>query len=213
MLVNIMSILRCLVVFLLLLSGSSAWGQDAGVPQLPPKVGLEEKLGDQLPLDLEFTDELGQQVRLAELLDRPTLLAPVYFRCSNVCNALQSGLAQSLPRLNGSLKDQVRVISFSFDPEETAAMARNSKKIYRAVVGDGFQMDHWVFLTGSPAAISRLTDAIGYRYYQEGSEFVHPVAVAVLASGGKIVRYLEGTRFLPTDPVALTDGGFGRAHR
>lgn len=210
MLVNIMSILRCLVVVCVLLLGGIAWGAPAA-PQMPPKVGLDEQLGSQVPLDLELIDELGRRVQLSQLLDRPTLLAPVYFRCTNVCNALQSGLAQTLPRLNQSLKEQVRVISFSFDPEETPAMARNSKKIYRAAVKDGFPMDNWVFLTGSPDAIAQLTDAIGYRYYQDGTEFVHPVAVAVLAKGGKIVRYLEGTRFLPTDlSLSLMEASDGR---
>jgi len=211
MLVNTMSLLRLLVVACWLVSAAPAPASGRGVPQKPPRVGLEEKLGASVPLDLVLTDELGRKVRLGDLVDRPTLLAPVYYRCTNVCNALQSGLAQALPRLNNSLKGDIRVISFSFDPEETPALARGSKKIYRAAVRDGFPMDNWMFLTGDGAAITRLTDAIGYRYYQDGNEFVHPVAVAVLSPEGKIARYLEGTRFLPTDlSLSLMEASSGR---
>ncbi|WP_146032879.1 SCO family protein [Geothermobacter hydrogeniphilus] len=211
MLILTMLGLRCLIVICLLLPGLSAGADDGVAPKMPPKVGLDEKLGDRVPADLEFTDELGRKVRLGDLVDRPTLLAPVYFRCSNVCNVLQSGLAQTLPRLNEDLKNRIRVISFSFDPRETPALARGSKKIYRAAVKGGFPMDNWSFLTGSREAIARLTDAIGYRFYQDGAEFVHPVAVAVLSPEGRIVRYLEGTRFLPTDlTLSLMEASDGR---
>jgi protein SCO1/2 len=181
------------------------------VPQLPPKVGLEEHLGEQVPLDLVFTDELGRELQLGDLVNRPTLLAPVYFRCSNVCNALQGGLAQALPGLSADLADHVQVISFSFDPGETPAQARGSKNIYRAAMKGGFPIDNWAFLTGSQESIDRLTDAIGYRYFQEGVEFVHPVAVAILSADGKITRYLEGTRFLSSDlSLALLEASDGR---
>lgn len=207
-----MQLIRLLVVACgLLLIVPPVVADTEKVPQLPPKVGLEERLGEQVPLDIVFTDELGRKIQLGDLVNRPTLLAPVYFRCSNVCNALQGGLSQALPGMSADLAEQVRVISFSFDPGETPAQARGSKNIYRAALKGGFPIDNWSFLTGSQESIDRLTDAIGYRYFQEGVEFVHPVAVAVLSSDGKITRYLEGTRFLSSDlSLALMEASDGR---
>ncbi|GAB4558845.1 MAG: SCO family protein [Geothermobacteraceae bacterium] len=205
-----MNVLKCFLVLLLLLPAGTLFGSPT-VPASPPPVGLDEHLGEMVPTDIAVTDELGRSRQLGEYFDRPVLLAPVYYRCANVCNALQANLAQILPKLPEDIRPKVRVISFSFDPEEGPELARNSKKIYRAAVRGGFPMDHWVFLTASPDSIRRLTESIGYRFYRDGSEFVHPVAVVALAPGGRIVRYLEGTRFLPTDlSLALMEASEGR---
>ncbi len=205
---------RCWFILLgLLLAGTLPVrrGTAAETPRLPPPVGIEERLGERVPADIPVRDELGRPVRLGDLFDRPVLLAPVYYRCSNVCNVLQASLAQALPRLDRELRQGIRVLSFSFDPDETPAVARGSKKIYRAVVRQRFPMENWLFLTADARAIERLTAAIGYRFYRDGSEFVHPVAVVVLAPGGRIVRYLEGTRFLATDlSLALLEASEGR---
>lgn len=206
----VMNVLTCLLVLLLLWPAGPLLGSQTA-PASPPPVGLEEHLGDRVPADIAVTDELGRSRQLGDYFDRPVLLAPVYYRCANVCNVLQANLAQVLPKLPDDVRSKVRVLSFSFDPEEGPELARNSKKIYRAAVRDGFPMENWVFLTASPDSIRRLTGAIGYRFYRDGSEFVHPVAVVALAPGGRIARYLEGTRFLPTDlSLALMEASEGR---
>jgi len=181
------------------------------LPKLPDeRPGLDEKLGAQVPLELSFVDENGQPVRLADLIDRPTILAPVYYRCSNVCNLLQAGLAEVLPQLNVQ-KDQLRILSISFDPSETPAEARGSMRIYQGMLRDKFPAGNWHFLTGQPAEIDALMGAIGYRYLKEGRDYVHPVTIAVLSPQGKIVRYLGGTRFLPMDvTLAVMEASQGR---
>jgi len=180
------------------------------LPQLPDRQpGLEEKLGDQVPLDTVFRDENGQQVSLADLVDRPTILAPVYYRCSNVCNLLQGALAEVFPKL--SVTDQVRIVSLSFDPEENPKTAQSSRRIYQAAMREAFPVGQWSFLTGDQQNIERVMQAIGYRYVKQGIEFIHPVAVVVLSPGGKIVRYLYGTRYLPMDvSLALLEASEGR---
>jgi protein SCO1 len=181
------------------------------LPNLPQqRPGIEERLGAQVPLDLDFVDENGQPVKLAELVDRPTILAPVYYRCSNVCNLLQGGLAEVFPKLDIK-PGSVRIISVSFDAAETPKMAMGSRRIYQAMLRDAFPSDQWHFLSGDQQNIDRLLDAIGYHVVRDGIEFIHPVVVAVLAPDGKIVRYLYGTRFLPMDvSLALLEASEGR---
>jgi protein SCO1/2 len=181
------------------------------LPSLPQqRPGLEEKLGAQVPLDLDFVDENGHPVKLADLVDRPTILAPVYYRCSNVCNLLQGGLAEVLPKLNIK-PGSVRIVSLSFDVTETPNLARSSRRIYQAMLREAFPTDQWSFLTGDQQNIDRLLGAIGYQVARDGVEFIHPVTVAVLAPDGKIVRYLYGTRFLPMDvSLALLEASEGR---
>lgn len=201
-------LLPAILAGLLVVSASSAAGQLPEFPQQRP--GLDEQLGATVPLDSVFLDETGQLVSLGELVDRPTILAPVYYRCSNVCNLLQAGLAEVLPRLDVDT-DAVRIVSLSFDAEETPGLARGSRRIYQAVMGEAFPAGHWSFLTGDQQNIDRVMNALGYRYTKEGIDFIHPVAVAVLSPQGTIVRYLYGTRYLPMDiSLALLEASEGR---
>lgn len=184
-------------------------------PAPPPpsvEVGLEERLGEYVPLDLPFRDEEGRPVTLGELIDGPTIIAPVYYRCPNVCNFLQGGLAQVLPEVSLEPGRQYRVLSVSFDETEGPDLARRSKATYFAAMrSETFPAGAWRFLTGEPGNIRRLTESLGYRFRRQGVDFLHPVAVAVVAPDGKIVRYLYGTRFLPMDlTLSLVEASQGK---
>lgn len=174
-------------------------------------IGVEEKLGETIPLDLTFSDENGNAVRLGELIDVPTIIAPIYYHCPNVCNFLQAGLARSLPKVALKPGEQYQVLSVSFDETETPSLARQSKKNYFAAMQEDFPDQAWRFLTGDKENIKRLTDAIGYRFQRVDQDFLHPVAVAIVSPKGKIVRYLYGTSFLPMNmTLALMEGAQGK---
>ena len=52
-------------------------------PSILDKVGIEQRLNQQLPLELTFTDDAGKQVQLASYFGkRPAILALVYDRHS-----------------------------------------------------------------------------------------------------------------------------------
>lgn len=174
-------------------------------------VGVSERLGDRLPLDLTFRDENGQAVRLGDLIDGPTLILPVYYRCTNVCNFLQGGLAHTLPQVKRTPGSDYRVISISFDETETPELAAKNQRLYLDAMGIPFPPAGWRFLTGDAAAIQALTGAAGYRFRRQGVDFVHPVASFVVSRDGTIVRYLYGTSFLPKDlTLAFTEAAEGR---
>jgi len=163
------------------------------------KVGLDEKLGAILPLDLVFTDEQGNPVSLAELVTKPTVIAPVYYRCPNVCHFLQGDLARVLPGLKLKGGEDYQVISVSFDDTEKPELAQRSRDTYYAAMKHQYPDEAWRFLTGDKETILRLTDAAGYRFQKVGTEFLHPVVFFVVSPEGKIVRYLHGTHVLPKD--------------
>lgn len=176
------------------------------------EVKLEEKIGASIPLDLAFFDEEGQQVTLGQLVNGPTLIAPVYYKCSNVCNFLQAGLARVLPSIKRRPGEEYQVVSFSFDETETPELAVSTKDMYYKAMDGAFPEEAWHFLTGDIASIRKLTDAAGYsfRRLQDG-HFLHPVVIFVVDSKGTIVRYLHGTHFLPKDiMLALVEASEGR---
>jgi protein SCO1/2 len=180
--------------------------QDAGAT-----VGLDERLGAKIPLDITFRDETGRPVRLAYLVAGPTIILPVYYSCTNVCNFLQGGLASVLPAVKGTPGEAYRVLSVSIDETETPALAAKFKKMYLTSMKVPFPDKGWRFLTGDAQSIRRLTDAAGYRFQRKGRDFIHPVASIVIAGDGTIVRYLYGTTFLPKDlTLALLEAREGK---
>ncbi len=174
-------------------------------------VGLDEKLGSLIPLDITFRDESGRPVRLGALVSGPTIILPVYYSCTNVCNYLQSGMARVLPTLKRTPNVDYRVISISIDETETPQLAARYQRMYLTAMNAPFPQQGWRFLTGDAASIRRLTDSAGYHFQRKGRDFVHPVASLVIAGDGTIVRYLYGTTFLAKDlTLALIEAREGR---
>lgn len=185
-------------------------GKEALTNGQDDSIGLEEKLGGRIPLDLGFRDETGKPVRLGDLLNVPTLIIPVYFHCANVCNYQQVSIAGVLKSLNMRPGRDYRIISVSFDENETPELAAKSKRMYLASMNAGFPADGWHFLTGDRNSIRRFTDAIGFHVERRGDDFTHPVASLVVARDGTIVRYLYGVSILPKDlALALTEAERG----
>ena len=175
-------------------------------------VGINEKLGSRIPLDITFRDEGGKPVRLAELISGPTLILPVYYSCTNVCYNLQWGLAQVLPKIKSRPNEEYRVISVSFDENESPELASKFKRVYLTAMHTPFPENGWRFLTGDAASIKGLTDAVGYSFQRRGRDFLHPVVSIVIAGDGTIVRYLYGTSFLPKDlALALIEAREGKS--
>ncbi|MCI5168207.1 MAG: hypothetical protein D3903_19500, partial [Candidatus Electrothrix sp. GM3_4] len=59
---------------------------------------VDEQNGKYLPLDSTFLDETGTTVKLEDIIDRPTLILPVYFHCPNSCTLNLSHLTDAVNR-------------------------------------------------------------------------------------------------------------------
>ena len=174
-------------------------------------IGIDEKLGQRIPLDLTFYGEDGNRVALKQLIHTPTILAPVYLHCPNVCSLLLQNLANVLDRLPAEPGKEYRVITVSFDDREKPVLALEKKKTYLQMIQKPFPPEAWRFLTGDRENIHKLTDAIGFHFKRAGDDFDHPVALIILAPDGKIVRYMYGADPLPFDlRLALLEASQGR---
>jgi protein SCO1 len=178
------------------------------------EVGIDQKLGDQVPLDLLFADENGRDVKFGELFrDRPVVLALVYYECPMLCTQVLSGLDGSLTALSFSAGKEFDLVVVSFDPGETPALAADRRKNfinrYRRVGSEGGIR----FLTGRQESIAKLADAVGFRYaYDEASDqYAHPAAITLLTGDGRVSRYLYGVEFAPKDlRLGLVEASEGR---
>lgn len=191
---GILKFLRCslLAAVMSILFSVGAHGADL-------EIGITERLGTRIPLDVTFRDETGTPVRLAELISGPTLMLPVYYGCPNICYTLQQELATVLTTIKSRPGEDYRVISFSFDEHETPELAAKFKRVYLGSMHAPFPAAGWRFLTGDAENIRKVTDAAGYGFQRRGRDFLHPAASFVIAGDGTIVRYLYGTRFLAKD--------------
>ena len=186
----------------------------ASAHQLSPdelrEIRFDQRLGEQLPLDLVFRDEVGRQMPLSRYFgERPVVLTFNYLRCQNLCSTALQAVGDRLRTLPLTLGQQYTVLTVSIDPRETPAQAAEKRATLVRGLPDEAASD-WHFLTGDPAAIDRLASAAGFRYVYdpEEDEYVHPTGLIVLTPGGQVSRYLAGADIVPTDlRLALIEAG------
>jgi protein SCO1/2 len=178
-----------------------ARAQDALPPNLR-NVGLDQRLGEQVPLDVEFRDETNRAVRLGDYFDgKPVILVLAYYRCPMLCTQVLNGLVDSLRGITLDAGAQFQVVVVSFDARERFALAAAKKGSYVESYGRPGTADGWHFLTGEQAAIDQLAQAVGFRYVYdaEHDQFAHASGIVVLTPQGRIARYFFGIDYPPRD--------------
>ena len=176
-----------------------------GLPTALRDVRIEQKLDQQLPLDLVFRDESGQQVQLGQYFGKkPIVLALVYYGCPMLCTQVLNGMVTSFRVLPFEIGKEFDVVTVSFDPRETSALAMEKKKLYLDYLPEKMRADAnngWHFLTGDPTNIEKLTAAVGfhYRYDEATKQFAHASGIMVTTPQGKLSRYFYGIDYAPRD--------------
>ena len=179
--------------------------------QNQPKLGIEEKLGQTIPLDAEFYDEKGQLVSLKDLVNKPTIFTFVYFRCPGICTPLLNELARIVEKTDLVLGKDYQIISVSFNHRETPDMAAGKKESYLQSINKQVDPNGWRFLTGDSLTIHRLTDGAGFYFMPDGNDFIHAGALIVVSPEGKITRYINGIKYLPFDvKMAVYEASTGK---
>ncbi|MBD0370415.1 MAG: SCO family protein [Pyrinomonadaceae bacterium] len=178
---------------------------DAPKENLPAplrKVGIDQRLNNQVPLDLVFRDENGQEVKLAQYFGhKPVVLSLVYYDCPMLCTQVLNGLVGSLKALKFDVGRDFEVVTVSFDPREKPELARQKKEGYMVRYGREGAAAGWHFLTGDKASITALTEAVGFHFAwdEETQQFAHASGIMILTPEGKISRYFYGIEYAPRD--------------
>lgn len=176
----------------------------------PNGVGITEKLGSRVPLDIELFDEDGKKIALRRMVDRPTVLALVYYRCAGICTPLLVSLTKTLNELPLDPGKDFNVVTVSFNPLDTPQLARNKRLNFLRQLQRPFPPSAWRFLTGPQSSTRALADSVGFGFVKKGEDYIHPAALMILAKDGKLTRYLYGTTFLPADmELALAEASSG----
>jgi protein SCO1/2 len=177
-------------------------------------VGFDQRLGDDLPLDVALRDESGREVRLGDYFGRrPVVLSLVYYECPMLCTLTLNGLVSALSVLSFQPGREFEIVTVSFDPKDTPAAAGAKKRAYLARYGRPGADAGWHFLTGSPESVERITRALGFRYAwdEQTRQFAHPSGLVVATPEGRLARYLYGVEYAPRDlQLAVTEASAGK---
>ncbi|WP_163340669.1 SCO family protein [Desulfopila sp. IMCC35008] len=203
---------RLQLIFHLLLFvtvATSAVADDPVITEQQAATGVVEKTGEFIPLDVVFRDSEGSSTTLRAIIDKPTLLLPVYYTCPQICSFDMANLALALQQTSIP-HDSFNIITLSFNEEEAPRHASAAKRSYTAMLAEDFPTDNWHFLVGEKENILMVTEAIGYTFKAaEDGLFLHPSALVATGSDGKIIKYVYGS-FLSGDvDLALSEAAKG----
>lgn len=193
---------RLILLIILLLPLSGMHAQEAA---------LNEKLGKFVPQDAQFTDSTGKLVKLADVLESPTILQLVFFHCPRACGLQTAYLAEALTKIDDQPISDYRVLTISFDEMDKFELARQMKMNYMNLLDSNFPQAAWRFMVGDVANIKKLTQSLGFSFKRTGHHtFAHPTVLIILAENGQIVRYLHGEKAFPFDlSMALAEAKQG----
>jgi protein SCO1 len=187
-------------------------------PPYLQNVGIEQHLDGQVPPDLAFVDDAGLAIKLGDYFGKkPLILNLVYYNCTMLCGEALAGLSGSMKMVKFNVGDEFDVVTVSFNPNETPAIAAEKKKDYLKRYGRPGAATGWHFLTGPAGSINALTEAVGfqYQYDPKSNQYAHATAIMVLTPQGRISRYFYGVDYPPKDLrmglVEASQGKIGNA--
>lgn len=186
---------------------------EQALPRELEGVGIKEKLGAEVDLDLTFIGENGYPVALRDYFGRgrPVILNLVYYNCPMLCNLVLNGQTTALRELPWTPGEEFEVVTISIDPTETFALAQKKKALY--LTNYERPAPGWHFLTDHQGNVKRLADQIGfnYKYDESQRQYAHAAAIMILTEKGVVSRYLYGIRFKLRDlRLALAEASDGR---
>lgn len=176
---------------------------DNVLPERLKSVGFDQRLNNQIPGDIGFTDEAGRKVELGEFINRgkPVIVTMNYYECPTLCPVQLDTLMASLEDVKYEIGKDFTVVSVSVDPEETPKLARGLEQKLERRSTKPELAEGWAFLTGSAGSIRALANdlGVGYAYDPKHDEYLHPAGLTMLTPQGKVSRYLFGIDYTKRD--------------
>lgn len=200
---TIVALACCCVLISVLPAANPAFAQaaDTQPPQLRD-IGIDQKLNEQMPLDILFRDESGKTVRLGEYFGKkPVILTFAYYECPMLCTLVLNGLVKGMRTLPFDVGKQFEVVNISINPREGPKLAAAKKNTYIREYGRPGAAEGWHFLTGEESEIKKATEAAGFRYKYDTSsaQYIHASGIMILTPKGKFARYFYGIEYAGQD--------------
>jgi protein SCO1/2 len=187
------------------------------MPDYLAHAGIEQRLGQPLPMAAIFTDETGRTGPLSSWFsDKPVVMAEVYYQCAMMCPQVQHGLATGLAQTTLKPGQDYEVVVISIDTMDKPANAVGEKKTFLSEAGwTGNAAANAVhFLTADQPSIDAITGATGFHYVRvpgpdgKMDQFAHSSVIMFATPDGRMARYLSGIDYPARDlRMALLQAG------
>jgi protein SCO1/2 len=185
--------------------GQGPAGMPAGQSALTatPDIRFDQRVNNQIPLDLSFRDETGKTVALNDYFHhkKPIVLVMPFFKCMGGCTLELQGMATAFNQMNYNVGGDFDVLTVSINPKEGPDIAAKQKAVYLKMYTRKGGDAGWHFLTGQHEAIRALANSIGFKYVEnlDTEQFGHATGIVVLTPQGKIFRYFYGSEYSPRE--------------
>jgi len=171
-------------------------------------IGVDEKAGQKVDLNLEFLNERGYPQPLRETFSqgKPVLLDLVYYTCPMLCNLILNGQVETLRQIPWTPGNEFNIVTISINPNETFDLAQKKRAVY--LTSYERPAPGWHFFADYEGHAKMLAEQLGdhYRWDERGQQYAHSAVVFVLTPKGVISRYLYGIKQKPLDMrLALTE--------
>jgi protein SCO1/2 len=202
--------IRNAVLIASLLMTLSAFAQITNAPDTrhakPPgleHVGIDQLLGQQVPLDLQFRDESGKTVKLADYFKsgKPVIVNLVYYQCPMLCGEVLQGMSAAVKVLKFTPGKEYEVVTVSIDPREGPDLATAKKQSVMERLGRPGAEKGWHFLVADQPSIDALAKSIGwhYQYDPKINQFAHAAGIVLVTPEGTIAQYYYGVEYSARD--------------
>ncbi len=176
--------------------------QQAMNPTAEPPLAI----GQHVP-DFTLTDQNGRPTDLWQFAGRIIAMTFVYTRCPfpNFCFRLSNNFGQLQKRFNKRLGTDLILLTVTLDPtvDQPDALAK-----YAAIWSANAA--YWRFLTGSAAAINKVTSLFGVVYIPDEGMVTHPLHTVIIDRQGSLAANLEGNEFTATQLGDLVEDMMNR---
>jgi protein SCO1/2 len=180
--------------------------------------GIEQRLGQPLPMSAIFTDETGRTGPLSSWFsNKPVVMAEVYYQCAMLCPQVQHGLATGLSQTTLKPGEDYQVLVFSIDTMDKPSNAADEKKTFLSEAGwtnNSTAANAVHFLTSDQASIDAITGATGFHYVRvpgpdgKMDQFAHSSVIMFATPDGRMSKYLAGIDYPTRDlRMALLQAG------
>ena len=187
-------------------------------PDYLAHAGIEQRLGQPLPMAAIFTDETGRTGPLSSWFsNKPVVMAEVYYQCAMMCPQVQHGLATGLAQTTLKPGSDYQVLIVSIDTMDKPTNAVDEKKTFLSEAGwtnEPADVNAVHFLTADQPSIDAITGASGFHYVRvpgpdgKMDQFAHSSVIMFATPDGRMSRYLSGIDYPARDlRMALLQAG------
>jgi protein SCO1/2 len=162
------------------------------------------QIGKPIP-DFSLTNQDGKRISMKDFRGKALAITFIYARCPlpEFCIRMSKNFSDLANQLkdDAELKDKIRLLSISFDPENDTSAKLRAYGIGYLGNDANARFDVWQLAVGNEMEVRRIADFFGLRYevdQNSKTQINHNLRTAVITPDGKVAKILPGNEWSAT---------------